>query len=85
MNEEFRTRKEQIEKGFLPQLMRDLKAAGCPLNAKGRALVKKELRDAAMVGACEERYRTLRFLQHDQTTARVITNTSVLSVLGYEG
>lgn len=84
MSEAFRTRKEQIEKGFLPQLMRALKAAGCPLNAKGQALVKKELRGAAMVGAVEERARALWLLRHDESKARVIRSVSVLSVLGYE-
>lgn len=83
-DETFRTRKEQIEQDFLRRLVRDLKAAGCPLNAKGRALVKEELKGAAMVGAAEERSRTLRLLSHDQQTARAIVVESVLAVLGYE-
>lgn len=82
--ESFRTRKEQIEKDFLRRLARDLKTAGCPLNTKGRALVKRELRGAAMVGAAEERSRTLRVVKHDQVTVRAIVAISILEVLGYE-
>jgi len=87
MPNDFTNRKKQIEKDFLPKLMRDLKVAGCSVNRKGRALIKKELRDAAMVGACEERSRTLRMLGENpdhKELARAITKQGVLAVLGYE-
>jgi hypothetical protein len=85
-----RSRKEQIEKDFLARLVRSLKAADIPINAKGRALIKETLKSSAMVGACEERSRTLELLRLEDgsSTAREIEQEickrGVLDVLGYE-
>jgi hypothetical protein len=83
---EFRTRKEQIEKDFLGRLMRDLKRDGCTLTRKARSLIREELKSAAMVGAVEERRRTLKILQtyDSSVAAHKIVGESVLQVLGYE-
>lgn len=85
-NGSYDTRKEQIEKGFMSTLSRDLKALGFPLSRKAKQLIKQELRDAAMVGACEERDRTLKLLR-DRISPHLlssITDEPVLKVLGYE-
>ena len=76
----FRTRREQIEKDFLPRC----------LKTPNRKVVRDELRDAAMVGACEERERTMRIIENSACLSAdkrqlisSICKTSVLSVLGY--
>jgi len=90
LTKQFVTRKEQIEKDFLKRLMRQLKTAGCPVSRKGRALIQEELRAAALVGACEERQRTLTLLKlkDGSHTARElekeIIKRGVNDVLGYE-
>jgi hypothetical protein len=90
LSKQFATRKEQIEKDFLKRLMRQLKAAGCPVTRKGRALIKEELRASALVGACEERQRTLNLLKLEdasQTAREVekeVIKRGVNEVLGYE-
>jgi hypothetical protein len=90
LGKQFASRKEQIEKDFLKRLMRQLKAAGCPVSRKGRALIQEELRAAALVGACEERQRTLGLLKFKDgsPTAREIEKEiikrGVNDVLGYE-
>ena len=77
---EFRTRREQIEKDFLPHCMKN----------PTRAVIKEELKGAAMVGACEERDRTLRIIDSltDEHLKRLlsdqITAVGVLQVIGYE-
>ena len=78
-----RTRKEQIA-----EFLRDLE-----LPRELRRKVGLALRDAAMVGAAEERSRTLRILSETLAadgTVRIylehaICAHSVLEVLGYEG
>lgn len=82
--QQFKNRKEQIEKDFAARLFRDLKNIGCPLTAKGRRLVKEELKSSAMVGAFEERHRVLKFESMNSRLRELITEPSVLSVLGYE-
>lgn len=85
-NGSYETRKEQIEKGFMRTLSRDLRAAGIPLTRKAKELIKEELRGAAMVGACEERDRSLKLLR-DRVSPHLlnaITADPVLRVLGYE-
>jgi len=79
-----RSRKKQIEKDFLPQLSIALKKAGCPINREGRALIKAELRSAAMVGAAEERWRTLNIVGRDNAVAGEIVKQGVLTILGYD-
>ena len=81
------SRKEQIEKQFMRRALRELKKADCPINEKGRVIIQETLRSAAMVGACEERARTLelvRGLSNGRMIAEAITRNGVLSVLGYE-
>jgi hypothetical protein len=88
MSEQFANRKEQIEKDFLRKLERDLKAAGCPINKEARMLIAERLRRAAMVGASEERSRTLKILGRGYgdtaPIVREITSRVVLDVLGYD-
>lgn len=82
---DFRSRKDQIEKDFLRRLVQDLKRLGCPVTRRGRELIKTELRDAAMVGAAEERSRDLRLIrQRGLFAADEIVKQPVLAVLGYE-
>lgn len=81
------TRKAQIEQGFLSRLMRDLKDMGYPINSKARTRINEALRSAAMVGACEERSRTLSLMKSAHDLAEMptrITAKSVLDVLGYD-
>ena len=84
----YETRREQIA-DFQCELRRNLHKLGVvfPPGKGAQRLLSRALRDAAMVGACEERSRalciaqrtgTLRDLEH-QLIAR-----SVLNVLGYE-
>lgn len=83
-NGTYETRKEQIEKDLLRQLMRDLKAIGWAtddIGGRGRKAIAKALKVAAMVGACEERERVLRLA--DPETRWEITRRSVPDVLGY--
>lgn len=81
----FRSRKQQIEKDFLGRISRVMKARGVPLSRHARSVIREELKSAAMVGAAEERYRTLRIIRESGTaTAEQICQKSVLSVLGYE-
>lgn len=73
-----RTRKHQIA-----EFLRALK-----LPPSYRRAVAKALRDAAMVGACEERSHCLAILRADPTPPIAAMNRicerSVLAVLGYE-
>lgn len=78
-NGQYDSRKEQIEKGF----MRELPSG---LDRKLRKHIRDRLRDAAMVGACEERDRTLKLLR-DRISPHLlnsITADPVMKVLGYE-
>lgn len=60
MNE--RSRKEQIEKDFARELRRVLKEEGIGyFNRRQTGAIRKALRDAAMVGACEARHQALRY------------------------
>lgn len=76
----YKTRRDQIEKDFLPQCLKD----------PTRRVIKKELRGAAMVGACEERERTLGIIERAcgdllrDALVREITSVGVLEVLGYK-
>ena len=83
-------RKEQIENEFLKRLVRKLNQAGCPPSTIGVELIRAELRSAAMVGACEERGRTLAIIRanahgcsFNQDISSEITSKGVLAVLGY--
>lgn len=78
-------RKEQIEGHFIPALLGSLKEAGCPVNEQGVEFIKLRMRHAAMVGACEERSRTLEILRQTghNYLADSITEESVLIVIGY--
>ncbi len=83
-------RRRQIEGQFLRHLVSNLKAAGCEVTPALRAKLKESMRSAAMVGACEERNRTLEFLTVNMytTTPRdaynFVINRGVLDVLGYK-
>lgn len=83
-----RTRKEQIEKDFVPRLVRALQESGSTIYKEGVRHIESVLRSAAMVGACEERDRTLAILRkQDGETAPIvdeITSKGVLDVLGYD-
>lgn len=83
---EFESRKEQIEKEFLRNLSAELKEAGHTLSRKQRTVIKRWLRDAAMVGAAEERSRALELTRRYGATMAetAITVVPVLKVLGYE-
>lgn len=73
------SRKEQLR-----AFQRELKLKLTP--AEKRRL-SNAMRDAAMVGAAEERNRTLKILADlcaDRTIAHRIVAVSVLAVLGYE-
>ncbi len=76
-NGAYESRREQIE-AFAVQV------------EKKETPLADALRDAAMVGACEDRARTLELIRRnvDASTCRKlvkeICNTSVLEVLGYE-
>ena len=77
--EEYETRREQIE-DFKKEL-------SFKLTAVQSREIGKLLRDAAMVGAAEERYRTLDFIKTDIRLNWLydkIIADSVLKVLGYE-
>lgn len=83
----FKTRKEQIENDFYVAIVRQLKADGDNVSARARKVIRGELRDAAMVGAAEERSRTLGIISVVSDLghlAKAITGQSVLRVLGYE-
>lgn len=82
---EFKNRKEQLEKGIARRLRAKLKQEGIGYftDAQNRA-IRKALRDAAMVGACEERGRILKFESMNSCLRELIVAPSVLSVLGYE-
>jgi len=88
--EQYQTRKEQIEKDLLRRLMRELKKVGCPVNRQGRALIKEQLRVSAIVGACEERSRTINLLKLEDASPitreieKEIIKRGVNDVLGYE-
>lgn len=85
---DFTSRKDQIERDFLPRLHRALKRLGVPLNRRAYALVKEELRSAAMVGASEERNHALTILRKQDfgyLVVQKIEEVSVLTVLGYKG
>lgn len=82
---EYRNRKEQIEKDFNRELIRILKEEGIGyFNRRQHAAIKKALRNAAMVGAAEERYRTLQMQSLNNGIRNAICEKSILAVLGYE-
>ena len=77
----FRSRKAQIESDFLPRIIESI---GCNVSRKTRRIIKEELKAAAMVGAAEERWRTLKMIDQTSQLAHDIVKQPVLSVLGYE-
>ncbi len=84
-SKQYRTRKEQIEKEFARELRRVLKAEGIGyLNAAQNRAIRKALRDAAMVGAAEERHRILQIESLNSRHQELIVEPSILKVLGYE-
>lgn len=75
----YATRKEQLL-DFRRELIEKL--GGEKSLPKGaRRAIDAMLKDAAFVGACEERDHALRFV--DRKTADAIVKVSVLEVLGY--
>ena len=82
----YSTRKEQIDDDFQRVLVKKLKASGCFIESKQRALIAEALRDAAMVGACEERDHCLKILRANglHNAAKDISSWSIMEVLGYE-
>lgn len=84
MSQSMRTRKEQIEQDFLRRLRRQLKKAGIDLDEQSTEHVREALKSSALVGACEERSRTLSMLGPDEAHLRAaIIKQGVLDVLGY--
>lgn len=81
------TRKRQIETDILKRLIRELRKidVGAVTPAMRKPL-KEALKTAAMVGGCEERDRTLKFLEtfHPHAIGEFIVKRSVLDVLGYK-
>lgn len=79
---EYASRKAQID-AFKRELVR-----GLPTLTPGQhAALRFTLRDAAMVGAAEERHRTLEILKNAtnlRDAAEKIMASSELQVLGYE-
>jgi len=78
----YESRKEQIEKGFLRHIVKELKADGITLTRRARRIILEELRAMAMVAAAEERERTLKMV--DGELYKKICAKTVLEVLGYE-
>src|SRR3990167_1858399 len=82
-------RKKQIEEQLLRRLVRQLKVNNVNVTASVRGLLKDELKIAAMIGATEERNRTIEFLLANPASAtpkdtyRFIIHRAVLDVLGY--
>lgn len=84
-NRSYATRKDQIETEFVRELKRILKQEGIGyFNRRQDAAIKKALRDAAMVGAAEERHRILQMQSLNSGIRNAISERSILSVLGYE-
>lgn len=86
---DYKTRKDQINRAFYGRIRRALQKEGLGPPAKVVAIIKECLRDAAMVGACEERQRTIQYLDGFDTidsriTKRFVVEKSVLDVLGYQ-
>ncbi len=77
------TRKEQIERDFLPAIIKGLKAEGFTVSRKTRRLILEELSSAAMVGACAERDRILAMVRTGTVTESRIVEVGVMTVLGY--
>ena len=85
-----RTRKYQIEGAFFNRIRQALKGAGNAIPVEVEDAIRSALKSAAMVGAIEERSRTLQILRarRDQGGVRAIEDEiiseGVLQVLGYE-
>jgi hypothetical protein len=84
VSNQYKSRKHQID-AFMRRLVADCKGK-CTLPRGVKVLIKRALRDAAIVGAREERSRTIAILgcSHPGTAKETITSRSVLSVLGFE-
>ena len=84
-----RTRKQQINTDLLGDIARHFgRSMGVPMPRRFRACLRAALRDAAMIGAAEERGRTLEILRARLGVASLgvaqnICERSVLDVLGY--
>jgi len=84
-------RKKQIERQFLRRILKALRAEGHSPTPMLKLLLKSELCNAAMVGACEERNRILDYLRAGSAPRyispnevdRFIVSRGVLEVLGY--
>ncbi len=83
-NGSYESRKEQIESGFMRELSRDLKLMGFALSRQAKMRIKEELKSAAMVGAVEERSRSLDLVGRQSALAHAIASVPVMKVLGYE-
>ena len=84
MKPDHRTRKEQIEKDFAVSIWRMFRMEGVPLSRRMRRKIREELKGAAMVGAAEERHRTLNMIHYDPVLTQRVVKDSVLKVLGYQ-
>lgn len=82
-NGEFESRKEQLEKGSLPVLIKSLKQDGCEITRRQRGMIKDELVMALILGVVEERSRILKLFRAGELTESSITKYSVYEVLGY--
>lgn len=79
----FETRAEQVD-AFFQDIVRMFKESGVKLPRKVKAAIKESLQDACILGAYEERTRTLNFLSCYPDIRREITAKTVSSVLGFE-
>lgn len=78
----YKTRRYQLD-AFLREIVREH-----PTTLSLRRKIGKGLRDAAMVGACEERHRTLEILRRNPPLSspesiKAITGESVEEILGF--
>ena len=83
-------RRQQIEGKFLRRLVKAASDYGATITPTLRQEMKSALRSAAMVGACEERQRTLDYLRSRpgsqllDAAQQFIVRRGVLEVLGYD-
>lgn len=79
----FESRKEQFEKELLPNLVKRLEREGRAFTDQDWRRIASALKDAAMVGAAEERNRWLQVPDVDRATKDRMCETGVFTVLGY--
>lgn len=84
----YKTRKQQIEKEILNDLVDDLRAGSCGVSPELYGILRDYMMRVAMIGAAEERQHCLGIVRewHTSVTVQIdskITEQSVFAVLGY--